>query len=43
MGQHDKPGDDNGGDLLPGQPWTPPGKPPSPDGGSPEGDGDHRK
>jgi hypothetical protein len=32
----------NGGDDLPGQPWTPP-PPPPPDGGSPEGDGKHRK
>lgn len=33
--------DEDGGDMLPGTPWTP--QEPSPDGESPEGDGKHRK
>ncbi|WP_267133156.1 hypothetical protein [Streptomyces alkaliterrae] len=32
----------DGGDKVPGQPWTPP-PPPPPDGDMPEGDGKHRK
>jgi hypothetical protein len=32
----------DGGESLPGQPWTPP-PPPPPDGESPPGDGKHRK
>lgn len=35
-------GDGDGGDELPGKPWTPP-PPPPPDGESPPGDGKHRK
>ncbi|NUS14049.1 MAG: hypothetical protein HOY69_22030 [Streptomyces sp.] len=34
-------GDEDDGDSLPGQPWTP--EEPSPDGQTPEGDGKHRK